>query len=111
MLQKIPSTWADASSKVNIDLDGLGMKKKPQKQFVPMNQMATSLSTTTVAGMCRIIYMKCNSLGCSFIFKMSIPGRGLPFDSNPYGTKPAHIARSKMPQQQAPPSDILDLFK
>ncbi|VDM92257.1 unnamed protein product [Litomosoides sigmodontis] len=41
---KIPSTWADASSKVNIDLDDLGMKKKPQKHSVPMNQMTSIMS-------------------------------------------------------------------
>ncbi|VDN04224.1 unnamed protein product [Thelazia callipaeda] len=42
---KIPSTWADASNKVNIDLDNLGIKKTPLKQSIPMNQMITSLST------------------------------------------------------------------
>ncbi|EFO18762.2 hypothetical protein LOAG_09733 [Loa loa] len=41
---KIPSTWADASNKVNIDLDDLGMKKKPQKHSVPMNQMTSLMS-------------------------------------------------------------------
>ncbi|VDN81695.1 unnamed protein product [Brugia pahangi] len=41
---KIASTWADASSKVNINLDDLGMKKKPQKHSVPMNQMTPSMS-------------------------------------------------------------------
>ncbi|VDK64173.1 unnamed protein product [Onchocerca ochengi] len=44
---KIPSTWADASSKVNINLDDLGMKKKPQKHSVPMNQMTTLMSMPT----------------------------------------------------------------
>ncbi|KAM3726097.1 Clathrin interactor [Dirofilaria immitis] len=44
---KIPSTWADASSKVNISLDDLGMKKKPQKHSVPMNQMTTLMSVST----------------------------------------------------------------
>ncbi|OZC11114.1 hypothetical protein X798_01940 [Onchocerca flexuosa] len=44
---KIPSTWADASSKVNINLDDLGMKKKPQKHSVPMNQMTTLMSVPT----------------------------------------------------------------
>ncbi|MCP9265933.1 Clathrin interactor 1 [Dirofilaria immitis] len=47
MEQKIPSTWADASSKVNISLDDLGMKKKPQKHSVPMNQMTTLMSVST----------------------------------------------------------------
>uniref|UniRef100_A0AAF5PHW7 ENTH domain-containing protein n=1 Tax=Wuchereria bancrofti TaxID=6293 RepID=A0AAF5PHW7_WUCBA len=44
---KIASTWADASSKVNIDLDDLGMKKKTQKHSVPMNQMIPSMSVPT----------------------------------------------------------------
>lgn len=50
-LQKIPSTWADSSSKVNIDLDDLGMKKKPQKHSVPMNQM-TPLMSMPSTGIC-----------------------------------------------------------
>uniref|UniRef100_A0A915Q136 ENTH domain-containing protein n=1 Tax=Setaria digitata TaxID=48799 RepID=A0A915Q136_9BILA len=44
---KIPSTWADASNKLNIDLDDLGMKKKPQKHSVPMNQMTSLMSMRT----------------------------------------------------------------
>lgn len=37
---KIPSTWSDASNKVNIDLDNLGMKKTAVKQSISMSQMA-----------------------------------------------------------------------
>uniref|UniRef100_A0A9J2P744 ENTH domain-containing protein n=1 Tax=Ascaris lumbricoides TaxID=6252 RepID=A0A9J2P744_ASCLU len=44
---RIPSTWSDASDKVNIDLDNLGMKKAPVKQSIPMSQMAKMSASST----------------------------------------------------------------
>ncbi|VDM41439.1 unnamed protein product [Toxocara canis] len=44
---RIPSTWSDASSKVNIDLDNLGLKKMPVKQSISMSQMAKMGTSST----------------------------------------------------------------
>lgn len=41
---KLPSTWSDASTKVNISLDNLGIMRSPVKQSIPMSQMVSSQS-------------------------------------------------------------------
>ncbi|VDN36984.1 unnamed protein product [Gongylonema pulchrum] len=63
------------------------MKKKPQKQSVPMNQMATSVSAPAV------------------------PGRGPPLCDKPCDTRPAAAPPTAIYQHQVPSGDILDFLK